>query len=230
MNNEIKKELLSYLMSFITDKRRNLFEKVISQRTRHITVILENIYQPHNASAVLRTCDLTGIQDVHIIENDNTYKVNPDVAMGSSKWLNLYKYNETQDNTEDAYKQLRKKGYRIIATTPHKNEQNLDDLPISKKMAFVFGTEMHGLTEKAIQSADEYVCIPMLGFTESYNISVSAALILFTQTQKLRKTNINWQLNEDERLDILLEWTRRSINRPDLIENQFLEKIKSGKI
>lgn len=215
-------------MSFITDKRKELFAKVIEQRTRHITIVLENIYQPHNASAVLRTCDLTGIQDVHIIENENNYEVNPEVAMGSSKWLNLYKYNQLENNTIDTCKHLKEKGYQIIATTPHKNDQNLNDLAIDKKMAFIFGTEMHGLSDEAIRFADEYVCIPMHGFTESYNISVSAALVLYTLTQKLRKSEIKWQLDEKERVDILLEWTRRSINRPDLIEKQFFDKIKTG--
>jgi tRNA (guanosine-2'-O-)-methyltransferase len=227
---ETKKELLEYLLSFVTDNRKALFMKVIAQRTKHITIVLEDIYQPHNASAVLRTCDLTGIQDVHIIENENNYEVNPEVAMGSSKWLNLIKYNSYENNSAEAYKQLRQKGYRIIATTPHKNDQSLEDIAIDSKMAFVFGTEMHGLSEQAVQLADEYVRIPMVGFTESFNISVSAAILLYTLTQKLRKSEIIWQLNENERVDVLLDWTRRSINRYDLIEKQFLDKIKAGKI
>ena len=91
---------------------------------------------------------------------------------------------------------MKQNGYRIVATTPHKNDKSLEDLSLDKKMAFVFGTEMHGLSEGAIQMADEYVRIPMVGFTESYNISVSAALVLYTLTQKLRKSTINWQLDE----------------------------------
>jgi len=226
MDYETNKRLLEHLISFITDNRKELFMKVIAQRTRHITVVLEDIYQPHNASAVLRTCDLTGIQDVHIIENVNKYEVNPDVAMGSSKWLNLIRYNAHENNTAEAFKQLKQKGYRIVATTPHKNDKSLEDISLDKKMAFVFGTEMNGLSEEAIQLADEYVRIPMFGFTESYNISVSAALVLYTLTQKLKNSAINWQLDDNERIDILLEWARRSINRPELIEAQFLKKIK----
>jgi len=227
MHLELKEKLLEHLLTFITDNRSELFMKVIAQRTRHITVVLEDIYQPHNASAVLRTCDLTGVQDVHIIENKNVYDVNPDVAMGSSKWLDLIKYNGFEDNTAEAFKQLKQKGYRIVATTPHKNDKSLEDISLDGKMAFVFGTEMHGLSEGAIQMADEYVRIPMVGFTESYNISVSAALVLYTLTQKLRKSAINWQLNEDEQVDILLEWARRSINRPELIEKKFIKEIKT---
>lgn len=219
-------ELLNYLSEFITPKRKALFEKVIMNRTRHITIVLEDIYQPHNASAVLRTCDLTGIQDVHIIENNNDYDVNPDVAMGSSKWLDLIKYNEHEQNTLHAYNKLREEGYRIVASTPHKHDQDLESIPIDGKIAIVFGTELNGLSDVAIENADEYLNIPMYGFTESYNISVSAALILFTLTNRLRKSDFNWQLSENEKTEILLEWSRRSIKRSDVIESQFIKKLK----
>lgn len=221
-----QKALLEYLLEFITPDRKSLFEKVIKNRTRHITVVLEDIYQPHNASAVLRTCDLTGIQDVHIIETRNEYNVNPDVALGASKWLNLIKYNDTELNTLQAYKKLREKGYRIIATTPHKNDQLLEDISLDGKMAIVFGTELNGLSQTAIDHADEYLQIPMVGFTESYNISVSAALILFNLTTRLRKTTLNWELTANEKIEIMLEWSRRSIKRSDILENQFLRSLK----
>jgi tRNA (guanosine-2'-O-)-methyltransferase len=195
-------------------------------RTRHITIVLEDIYQPHNASAVLRTCDLTGIQDVHIIENNNQYDVNPDVAMGASKWLNLVKYNQNEHNTLHAYKMLREQGYRIVASTPHKDDQDIEHIPLDGKMAIVFGTELNGLSNVAIENADEFLKIPMFGFTESYNISVSAALILYTLTRRLRNTSNKWQLSEQEKSEILLEWSRRSIKRSDIIENEFLKNRK----
>ncbi len=226
MDKETKKAFLAFLSEYLTENRKKLFEQVIRYRTRHITVVLEDIYQPHNASAVLRSADLTGIQDIHIIENKNRYEVNPEVAMGSSKWLNLIKYNEKADNTLDAYAALRKKGYRIVATTPHKQDQTLEEIPLEGKMALVFGTELKGLSETAIVRADEYLRIPMYGFTESYNISVSAALSLFTLTERLRKSSIRWQLSETEKLDILLEWAKRSIKHADLYEKEFLQKIK----
>jgi tRNA (guanosine-2'-O-)-methyltransferase len=228
MDFNTKKQFFEYLSKYLTENRKKLFEKVVQYRTRHITVVLEDIYQPHNASAVLRSADLTGIQDIHIIENRNRYQVNPEVAMGSSKWLNLIKYNEHKDNTTAAFEALRKKGYRIVATTPHKHDQMLDDISIEGKMALVFGTELKGLSETAIAQADEYLRIPMYGFTESYNISVSAALVLFNLTERLRKSDIDWKLSEEEKLDILIEWAKRTIKHADLFEKQFLEKIKSN--
>jgi len=224
MNNKTNTELLSYLSNFLTDDRKSLFEKVLKYRSKHITVVLEDIYQSHNASAVLRTCDLTGILDVHIIENRNQYEVNPDVALGSSKWLNLNIYNEQENNTIQTFQKLRKDGYKIIATTPHKNSQSLESINLTEKIAIVFGTELTGLSEVAIKNADDYLRIPMYGFTESYNISVSAALVLFTLTERMRKENVDWQLTETEHLQTLLDWTRRSINKSDAIEKHFLKK------
>ncbi len=223
-----KKDILAFLSTYLTDNRRQLFDKIIQYRTRQITVVLEDIYQPHNASAVLRSADLTGIQDIHIIENRNHYEVNPEVAMGSSKWLNLIKYNATEDNTLLAYDALREKGYRIVATTPHAKDRKLDEISLDGKLAIVFGTELKGLSQTAIDNADEYLRIPMYGFTESYNISVSAALTLFTLTEKLRNSDIPWQLSEEEKVDILLEWTRRSIKRSELIEKEYLKRMKNA--
>ena len=140
MDFQTKKEFLDFLSGYLTENRRQLFEKIIQYRTRHITVVLEDIYQPHNASAVLRSADLTGIQDVHIIENRNRYQINPEVAMGSSKWLNLIKYNESEDNTPAAYEALRKAGYRIVAITPQPKDQPLDDILMVAIMALTFGT------------------------------------------------------------------------------------------
>lgn len=227
MDFQTKKEFLDFLSGYLTENRRQLFEKIIQYRTRHITVVLEDIYQPHNASAVLRSADITGIQDVHIIENRNRYQVNPEVAMGSSKWLNLIKYNELEDNTLTAYKALRRAGYRIVATTPHTSDQTLDEIPLDGKMALVFGTELNGLSETAIVHADEYLRIPMYGFTESYNISVSAALTLFMLTEKLRKSSVPWQLTKEERIDTLVEWAKRTVKHADLFEKEFLQKRKT---
>lgn len=222
-DDKTKAKLLEYLMEFVTEERKKRFSDIIQYRTRHITVVLEDIYQPHNASAVLRTCDLNGIQDVHIIENKNVYDVNPEVALGSSKWLTLKKYNSQQNNTLDTLNSLKSQGYKIVATTPHKDSHNLDTLDLNDKVALVFGTELTGLSEVAIKNSDEYLKIPMHGFTESYNISVSAALCMFTLTQRMRKENIDWKLSESEYTDILLEWARNSLSRHESMEKHFLK-------
>ncbi len=220
-------ELISYLSQFITTERYDLFNKIIDDRTRYMTVVLEDIFQPHNASAVLRSCDCFGVQDVHIIENENEYTVNPDVARGSSKWLNLYKYNKNENNTVSTINELKNKGYRIIATTPHKKDVNLEDFDIrAGKFALMFGSEGPGLSEIAMKNADEFLKIPMYGFTESFNISVSAALSLHHLILKLRESNINFKLKKLEQEVIVLEWLKRSIkDSENIIRNYLNEKM-----
>jgi tRNA (guanosine-2'-O-)-methyltransferase len=216
-------QLIKFLSDYVTPQRWELFQKVIKDRTRHLTVGLEDIYQSHNASAVLRTCDCFGIQDVHIIENRNAYTVNPDVALGASKWLSLHYYKQGDFNTTACIEKLKSAGYRIVATTPHKKGVLLDDFNVAKgKFALFFGTEMHGLTDNMLAIADEFIMIPMYGFTESFNISVSAAIILHHLSLKIRKSNIQWQLSPGEKEQILLHWLRSTIKKSELLENKFL--------
>ena len=223
----MNKDLINFLAQFVTDSRANLFDKVLQERTRYITIALEDIYQSQNASAVLRTSDCFGLQDVHIVENENEYKINPDVTLGSSKWLNLIKYNKSENNTLDAINALKAKGYRIVATTPHTNDVNLEDFNIKKgKVALFFGTELNGLSDLMIKNADEYLKIPMYGFTESFNISVSAAIILHHLTGELKKTNINWQLSDTEKDEIKLDWLKQTIKMSSKLTNEFLSKKK----
>lgn len=216
-----KQQLISYLSGFVSQQRLSRMMEVLSFRTRHLCVVMEDIYQSQNASAVLRSCDCFGVQDVHIIENKNIYEINPDVALGASKWLSLHKYNTQQHNTKHCITSLKEKGYRIIATSPHKNDCLIDELPVEPKTALLFGTEMKGLTPEAKQMADGFVKIPMVGFTESFNISVSAALCLYHLTKKIREKVSEWQLNEEDRSDILLEWLKQSVNKADVLIRHF---------
>lgn len=218
-------ELNEFLKQFVTDNRHELFDKVLENRTRFITVALEDIYQSQNASAVLRTSDCFGLQDVHIIENKNKYNINPDVVIGSSNWLNLVKYNKTENNTLEAIKELRDKGYRIVATTPHKKDVDLENFDLRKgKVALFFGTERNGLSELMIENADEFLKIPMYGFTESFNISVSASIILHHLTSKLRNSDMCWQLSDSEKEQIKLDWLSKTIKSSSLLINEFLTR------
>ncbi len=223
----IQTELFNYLSPHITPERLNLFNKIIEQRTKYITVVLEDIYQSQNASAVLRSCDCFGIQDVHIIENRNEFRLDSEVSLGSSKWLTLHKYNQKDNNSLATIKELKSQGYKIIATTPHTNDQELPDYDItSGKTALVFGSEKPGISEIIMNEADEFLKIPMYGFTESFNISVSAAIVLHYLTHKLHNSTVNWQLSEKEKTDIKIEWIKRTIKRSDLIEKRFWEEHK----
>jgi tRNA (guanosine-2'-O-)-methyltransferase len=224
MDYERKRKLLFYLMEFITEERKRKFFENIELRTRYLTIILEDIYQPHNASAVLRSCDCFGIQDVHIIENRNKYEVNPDVALGSAKWLSLFKYTGSFSNTKNCLQSLCDNGYCIVATSPHKDDYTPDDIPLGQKLALVFGTELHGLSDEALKMAGRFIRIPMFGFTESLNISVSAAILIHSLTNRIRNSSINWALNESEKTDVLLSWVANSVRKSDMLIRDYLKK------
>ena len=220
--------LVKHLSQFVTENRLELFQRVLGDRTRYITVLLEDIYQSQNASAVLRTCDCTGIQDVHIVEERNDYEINPDVALGANQWLTMNYYNNGKDNISEAISALKKNGYRIVATSPHKEGSTPETFDLEKgKAVLLFGTELNGLTQKALDLADEYIQIPMVGFTESYNISVSAAILLFRLRNRLVDSSIDWKLGEEENTEIMLEWLRTSVKMSLEIENRFLIEYHS---
>ncbi len=220
-----KDELIDYLKAFVTERRNGLIDRVLKERTKYVTVVLENIYQSQNASAVLRSCECFGIQDVHVIENSNEYNINPDVTMGSNKWLDIHKYDNKKNNSLTAINSLREDGYRIVATSPGECETKLYDFDLSKgKAAFFFGTELTGLSDIVLDNADEFVTVPMYGFTESFNISVCAALVMSHLTGSLRRSNIDWRLKEEEFKDIQIEWLRKSIKSGDDLVDKFLRK------
>ncbi|WP_079738862.1 RNA methyltransferase [Polaribacter sp. KT 15] len=222
----IDDKLLQYFETFLTEKRKLLFKKILEERTRHFTVVLEDIYQPHNASAVVRTCDIFGIQDVHTIENKYNNSVSRHVAKGSQKWLNQYRYRNDGDNTKTCLNGLKEQGYQIIATTPHNDSCLLHDFDITKKSAFVFGVEAEGVSDYVMDTADGFLKIPMVGFTESLNISVAAAIILQDVTTKLRNSNLDWKLSEEEKNIIYFDWVKKTIKNVDKIEEHYNLNVK----
>ncbi len=214
-----KKELFQQFASYMSSSRAKKIEQVAHNRTRSITVILEDIYQSHNISASLRSCDCFGIQDVHIIEQRHFYSINEAISKGANKWLDVYRYNDaTGNNTEKCFSQLKSQGYTLVAATPHEHGYMIGTLPIDKKLAILFGTEESGLSSYASNNADLFVKIPMVGFTESFNISVSVALCLYEITKRMRDAGNCWKLSEDDIIDLQLDWLGRSTNRSQQIK------------
>lgn len=225
MNPNTAGELIRYLEQHLSDSKKNSILNALTYRTRYITVVLEDIKHSQNISATLRTCDCLGIQDVHIIENQHEYKINPKVARGSTKWIDIHRYHSPgSNNTIDCIQKLKNDGYWIVSTSPSPGgEFTIDTLPMDKKKAFIFGNEKKGLSSQAVLASDANLSLPMFGFTRSYNISVSAAIALFTTVTRLHKSSIPWQLSPIEKLDLTLDWYRRTIYRSDLIEKTFFQ-------
>jgi len=223
MENSI--EFKDYLYQFLTDERIEQFEKVLAHRTKHFVVAVENIYQPHNANAVIRSCDCFGVQDCHVIEGINKFSTSKGVSKGAIKWVNIHRHKETKK----AIKELRNQGYQIVATTPHTNDCNLEDFDFTKKSVFFFGAEKKGLSQEVLNEADVYLKIPMVGHTESLNISVSAAIILQHVTQKLKASEIDWKLTEKEKNEVRLKWAKISTKRLPMHIKNFKELLAKKK-
>jgi tRNA (guanosine-2'-O-)-methyltransferase len=216
--------LLSFLSEFVSERRLALIDNVLDNRTRYVTVLLEDIYQSQNASAVLRTCECLGLQDIHVVENKNPYHYNPGVAMGSGKWIHLRKYNQYPNNTLQAIESLKANNYRIVATVPGENCIPLENFDVEKgKFVIVLGSELEGISNEIRKNADELLTIPMYGFTESYNISVSTAIILYEVMGKLKNSSVTWQLSEKEKLMLKLEWLKASVKKSDLLVKKYYQ-------
>lgn len=214
------RDLYERLCAFITDNKRALFDRIAQERTRHVTCVLEDIYQPHNASAVVRTCDLLGIQDLHIIENRNKYTVNPDVTLGSSKWVDMHRWRGEADNTLRCVRHLKERGYAIVTTSPRAHDTTPATIAIDRPLAFCFGTELTGASDALLQHADIALRIPMHGFTESYNISVSAAITLYTVMERLRASDAPWRLRDAEVDALKLSWARKVVHSASHLEER----------
>ncbi|MBA6151310.1 TrmH family RNA methyltransferase [Gelidibacter maritimus] len=216
-------QLLEYLESQLTPHRKARFEEVLANRTKHFTVATEDVYQLHNTSAVIRSCDVFGIQEVHIVEERNTKRIDREIAMGSQKWVDLKRYHSVGDCIES----LKENGYQIVATTPHENDQLLADFDIHKKSCFFFGRETEGLSQEVLEAADCFLKIPMVGFTESLNISVSAAIILQEVTNKLRHSEVEWQLSEQEQMEKRMDWVSKTLKSYDGIVARYHQEKKA---
>lgn len=206
--------IVTTLEEFVSEHKRTLVDQVLKSRTRHLTLVFEDIDKPHNVSAVLRTAECLGVQDMHFIKNKNEYSVNPTITQGASKWLTFHKYEKETNNIDDCYSNLRANGYKVYATALHKDSTSLEELDVDKKIALVFGTESDGISQEAGEKADGLVHIPMYGFTESFNLSVSAALCLNTIRIKL---NGFPGISDEEKVELRAEWYRRIVREADLI-------------
>ena len=211
---------LEFLENILTDNRKERFLNVLKNRTNHFTIAVEDIFQMHNTSAVMRSCEVFGIQELNVIEQRYGKSIDKEIAMGAQKWVDINVF----DSISGCVDSLKAKGYQIIATTPHENDCLMDDFDISKPSALFFGTERDGLSEEILQKADGFLKIPMVGFTESLNISVSAAIIIQNLMNRLRNSDINWQLSEEDILEKRLQWARSSIKDIKRLEARYYQE------
>jgi tRNA (guanosine-2'-O-)-methyltransferase len=219
MEEIIKKELVAYLQEFITPAKKEKIEAVLAYRTRRVTLLLEDIYQSHNANAIIRSADCFGLQDIHVVETHNKFSKDMGISRGATQWVDIHRYKTSQS----AITTLKKQNYRIYAASPDAT-QTISHVSVSDKIAFLFGTEKEGISDFARENADDIIKIPMFGFTQSFNVSVSAALCLQDCITRLHSLNDSWHLSEQEKLDIKLQWLRLIIEASRLLEEKFLKE------
>ncbi len=213
--------VLEEFYKIITPNKQEMFDRLAAERTKHMTVVMENVYQEHNASAIIRTCDCFGIQELHVVEKDNQYKVQRDIALGAGRWVDMYNYNLGENPENDCIRKLKNQGYRIVATSPHTDGYTLSELPVDKPFALVFGTERRGISEEIKDLADDFVRIPMYGFTESFNVSVSVALALQMLRYRLEMSQLDWKLSREEQTLLKIKWCTKILNGGSELEKHF---------
>lgn len=221
----MNEELIAAFYPLIPEAKRNMFDRIAAERTRHLTVVLENIFQEHNASAVLRSCDCFGIQELHVIESENQYKVQRDIARGAGRWVDMYNYNEGATPLLDCIHGLKKRGYKIAALTPDADAHTVFDVPVSEPLALVFGTEWKGISDEVRELADYKVRIPMVGFTESFNVSVSAALTLQSIRHRLENSELHWKLDHEEQLRTKIRWCQKYMRNGDIVRRELEKRL-----
>lgn len=204
----------AYMEGFLTEERREVLRRTAAMRTRYMTILTENTFHPQNASALVRHCEAFGLQDLHTVETLCRFNPNVNIVRGTDKWIDITRH----ESTAEAVASLRGAGYRIVATTPHRESCTPETFDVGRgPFCLVFGTEHAGVSDEIIASADEFLRIPMCGMVESLNVSASAAILTYMLSERMRLTVDSWQINEEEQLHLLLRWTLQSVRDAESI-------------
>ena len=218
------RERLDYMSQFLTDERREVLRRTVSQRTHYMRILTENTFHPQNASAIMRHCDAFGIQQIHTVEDRCKFDPSVNIVRGTQKWVDV----EHHASTAEALAALKAEGYRIVATTPHRCSATPETFDVTKgKFALVFGTEHAGISEEVIAAADDFLMIPMCGMVESLNVSASAAILIYMLSERVRQSVDGWQLTDSESLKLLTRWTISSVKD---FEGILRRAAQSGKL
>ena len=220
----VDEKVLAAFYDIISESKQEMYDRIAADRTRHLVVVMENIRKDHNASAVMRTCDCFGIQDLHTIEKNVEYVVQREISKGASTWIDLHSHSTGENPGLECINSLKKQGYQIICTSPH-TEQTLDDISLEQPTALVFGTEIHGISDDIFEVADQTVRLPMYGFTESFNVSVTAALSLNTLRSRLEKSDIDWRLSHDDQVRLKIKWCTKIIRNGEAVEREIRRRV-----
>lgn len=201
-------ERTDYMSGFLTGERVQTLRRTLAMRTRYMTILTENTFHPQNASALVRHCEAFGVQDLHTVETMCRFDPSVNIVRGTDKWIDIIRH----DSTEEAIASLKASGYRIVATTPHRESCTPETFDVEKgRFCLVFGTEHAGVSPQIISAADEFLRIPMCGMVESLNVSASAAILIYMLSQRMRLSDVAWRLSEAECSEVMFRWVMSSV-------------------
>ncbi len=225
-NNSTEKEWLQerieYLAEFMTPERAKTLSDTISMRTRSMTILTENTFHSQNASALMRHCEAFGLQELHAVETLCPFTTHADIVRGTDKWVDIKRYK----TTSEALQHLKSEGYRVVATTPHREDHTPESFDVKAgKFVLVFGTEHAGISDEIIEAADEFIKIPMCGMVESLNVSASAAILIYMLSERLRQQTTGWELTDLEQSRLLYRWMKSSVKDSESVLMRKFEEI-----
>ncbi|HJC17022.1 MAG TPA: RNA methyltransferase [Candidatus Alistipes stercorigallinarum] len=202
------RERIAWLAEFMLPERYDVLRRTVAMRTRYMTILAENTFHPQNAAALIRHCEAFGLQQMHTVETVCRFNPNAAIVRGTDRWVDIRRHR----STAEAIAALRGEGYRIVATTPHREDTTPESFDVTRgRFALVFGTEHAGISEEVLASADEFLRIPMCGMVESLNVSASAAILIYMLSERMHRQVEGWNMTAAEQAATLYGWMCRSI-------------------
>lgn len=208
------RERIALLSGFMLPARYDVLRRTVAMRTRYMTILAENTFHPQNAAALIRHCEAFGLQQMHTVETFCRFNPSAAIVRGTDRWVDIRRHG----STAEALAALRAEGYRIVATTPHREDTTPESFDVGRgRFALVFGTEHAGISEEVLASADEFLHIPMCGMVESLNVSASAAILIYMLSERMRRQVEGWNMTAAEQAATLYGWMCRSVKDSEKI-------------
>ncbi|MBW8359657.1 MAG: RNA methyltransferase [Weeksellaceae bacterium] len=214
----------NYLKRFLTDERLTKIERYAAESSGYALPVMEDIFQFRNAAAIVRSVEACGFHKIVAMESENEFNPYLKVTKGAETWVEV----EKMPHSLESLQEIKNRGYKILAVSPENNATMLPDYDLKEPVALVFGTEKEGVTDEILDFADETLAVPMYGFTESFNVSVAAAICFYELRQKLIKSGIEYKLTGDKLWELKVRWARNSIPRGEQVLEHYLREMNSS--
>lgn len=206
-------DVVGQLQPFLSKRRARRIEAVLSTRLTGVRVVAERFFDHGNIVAIMRTCEAFGVYGVDLLEFEAPFKPAKKVGQGAHKWLDVYKHATAKSAAE----KLKATGYRLVGASLM-GKRGLEEIDVSNPLALVFGNEHEGITPELEALCDETFCIPMVGYTQSLNVSCAAAITVYDVTRRYRQSiGSEGDLSQDEKNRLRAVYYRRAVKHSELL-------------